>query len=287
MLVRKIENNWEQGFPGGMTVYIIGQPKTRKTSQASKWSNKGTEGVILLDTEGGAEFAEGANVVSVTSLNPPMRPLMLGGKQKINDDMSKAFEVIPPLERGYYHPTGPDKGKPMETYSLIEAYKWLNKEWDSLPYDTIVIDTIDIVNGWIEDIVLKELEIDTMGQGGWGADWGLARRKNLDTIGRFQKLVKKKSATLVIISHSKTSSVVDAKVQLTPDLPRGLGYALAGKAELIGLAFFEKAGIDPMMSFKAYDERVVGSRLRPLAQKTLPFDYEAIQKELLNYKEQQ
>ena len=40
------------------------------------------------------------------------------------------------------------------------------------------------------------------------------------------------------------------------------------------------------MSFEAYDERVVGARLAPLAQKVLPFDYQAVSDEILTYKKE-
>ena len=41
-----------------------------------------------------------------------------------------------------------------------------------------------------------------------------------------------------------------------------------------------------MISFEGYDERMVGSRLRPLAQKLLPFDYDSIIKEINSFKEE-
>ena len=41
-----------------------------------------------------------------------------------------------------------------------------------------------------------------------------------------------------------------------------------------------------MLSFEGYDERMVGSRLKPLAGKMLPFDYEAVVKEIKSYKEE-
>ena len=39
------------------------------------------------------------------------------------------------------------------------------------------------------------------------------------------------------------------------------------------------------ISFEGYDERAVGSRLRPLAQKEMLFDYETVKQEILSYKE--
>ena len=52
------------------------------------------------------------------------------------------------------------------------------------------------------------------------------------------------------------------------------GYATIGK---------DKEG--RILSFRGYDERMIGSRLRPLAQKSLPFSYEKIIKEINAYKE--
>jgi hypothetical protein len=42
-----------------------------------------------------------------------------------------------------------------------------------------------------------------------------------------------------------------------------------------------------VISFVAFDERTIGSRLRPLAGKRLPFSYAAVKAEVLAYKEQE
>jgi len=39
-----------------------------------------------------------------------------------------------------------------------------------------------------------------------------------------------------------------------------------------------------MVSFQAYDERTVGSRLKPLTGKELEFTYKSIEKEITSYK---
>jgi hypothetical protein len=282
--VRKVTTDWHKGLPSGLTWFFIGQPKTGKTTACAEWSEKGSEGVLILDTDLGAEFVDKANVVTIASLNAPTRPVMKDGKQVTISGNPQA-EVIPPEERGFVYRSGEARGKPMPVYSLIEAYQWLDKEWDNLPYDTIVIDTLGQVNEWVEEIVLKELGITAMGEGQWGADWGKARRKNVDIIKRFQNLIKMKAGNLVLVSHSKTTVVTDGKAQLSPELPRGLGYSLAAKADVIGYSTALKDDGSYNVSFEAYDERVVGSRLRPLSQKVLPFDYKAIVSEILNYKE--
>ena len=273
-------------MPSGLTYLIIGQPKTGKTTACSSWSPLGHKGVVIIDTDLGSDFVNKANVVTCTSLNAPIRAVLKDGKQVVEGGKPKT-EITPPEERGFRYRSGDDKGQAMPVYSMIECYNWLAKEWDDLPYDTIVIDTIGEVNGWIENAVINELGITAMGEGQWGADWGKARRKNLDVIKRFQDLMKKKGGNLVLVSHSKTSQMQDGKVQLAPELPRGLGYSLAAKADVIGYTTASKEDGKYYVSFEAYDERVVGSRLKPLAQKILPFEYSAISNEILKYKEEE
>ena len=89
-----------------------------------------------------------------------------------------------------------------------------------------------------------------------------------------------------IISHAKNTVVTDGKSQLGPELPKGLAYAVTASADVIGYAMANKEDGKFYISFQAYDERTVGSRLRPLAQKTLPFDYDSIISEILKYKEE-
>lgn len=284
--VRKVSTDWSK-LPKGLTWYFIGQPKTGKTSQASKWSDKGAEGVLLIDTDLGSDFVNNANTVTVTSLNTPTRPQMLEGKQ-VTKDGKPVIEAVPHDERGYYNRTGDEIGDPMKVYSMLEVYLWLKENLKSLPYDTIAIDTVDHINRWIEQEVCDERGQTAMGEGSsWGADWAQARKKNLDIVKKFQTLCKALGRNLVLISHAKNTVVTDGKSQLGPELPRGLSYALTASADVIGYATASKEDGKFYISFKAYDERTVGSRLKPLAQKVLDFDYSSVMNEILKYKEQE
>ena len=131
---RTVSTDWSR-LPGGLTWYFIGQPKTGKTTASANWSSRGAEGVLLIDTDGGADFVDGANVVTCTSLNSP----------KIIDK-NKIEQVIAPEDRDYYS----GAGKPMAVYSLFEVYAWLKRNWKKLGYETLVIDTVDVVNDWIQ-----------------------------------------------------------------------------------------------------------------------------------------
>ena len=45
--VQKVSTDWSD-MPGGLTYYIIGQPKSGKTTAAASWSPKGQSGVLLI-----------------------------------------------------------------------------------------------------------------------------------------------------------------------------------------------------------------------------------------------
>jgi len=281
--IQKIEAKYDS-MPYGITYYFIGQPKTRKTTVASSWSEKGQDGVVILDTDLGSDFVEGANVIPITSLVPPTREVEKNGK-KITENGRPVIEEVPPVERGYFYRTGEKRGQPMPVYSMREAYIYLTENWQKLGFDTIVIDTLGEVNRWIEDMVASDMGIGAMGEGPFGADWGRARRKNLDVVLNFQRFVRQVGGNLILTSHSKNTIVTEGKVQLGPELPKGLGNALTAKADVIGSIQIPKGNEDPVISFVAFDERTIGSRLRPLAGKRLPFNYEAIKAEILAYKE--
>lgn len=284
MEIQKIKTDYS-AMPYGITYYFIGQPKTRKTTVGSSWSEKGQEGVIILDTDLGSDFVSGANVIPITSIAPPVREMIDAKGRRVLDGGKPMVEEIPPLERGYFHRTGEKRGQPMAVYSMREAYLFLTENWHSLEFDTIMIDTLGEVNRWIEDLVAAEMNIGAMGEGPFGADWGRARRKNLDVVLNFQRFCRQVGANLILTSHSKNTMITEGKVQLGPELPKGLGAALTAKADVIGSVQIPKGNADPVISFVAFDERTIGSRLRPLAGKRLPFSYEAIKAEIQSYKE--
>ena len=231
--VNQVSTDWKDDLPGGITWYFIGQPKSGKTTQAASWSKGGSESVLVIDTDLGADFVDKANVVTCCSLNPPVRVKEKDGIKEVKNGQ-EVVELVPVEERGFYYRGGPNRGKPMPAYSLAEIIGDLMKNWHEYPYDTVVIDTIAKVKIWIEDVVKNELGIQNMGDGSWGSDWAAAKKKNADIVKKLQDFMKKVGGNLVICSHSKSTAVTDDKVQLAPNLPSGLGRILCAKADVIG-----------------------------------------------------
>lgn len=283
--IQKVKTDWQNDLPGGLTWYFIGQPKSGKTTQAASWSKGGSESVLVIDADLGADFVDKANVVTCCGLNPPVRIKKVDGVA-VTKDGQEVIEIVPTNERGFYYRSGEKKGTQCHVYSLAEILSDLMKNWDEYPYDTVVIDTIDQVNGWIEDVVKADQGIANMGDGSWGSDWAAAKRKNADIVKKLQDFMKKVGGNLILTSHAKQTAMTDDKVQLSPNLPSGLGKVLCAKADVIGYATIDKSTQEYLVSFEGYDERMVGSRLAPLAQKLLPFNYEAVINEIKSYKEE-
>lgn len=275
--VDKVKSDWKK-MPKGLTWYIIGQPKTWKTTKASEWSEKGKEGVLLIDTDLGSDFVDGCKRLTVTSLNAPIRhKLDDRGKNVFEADGKLAYEETPPEERGFVYRTGEKEGKPMPVYSMAEVVFDLEDNWDSYGIDTIVIDTIDQVNDWIEEEVAPD-----------GMKWeiyGKTAKRNMDIMLKLQKLIKRKGGNLILISHSKKTFETDGKVQLSPELPSKLAARYTARADVIGYVTINKKDQNAMISFVGYDERSVGSRLRPLQGKELPFNYKSVREAIIGYNE--
>lgn len=270
--IDKVKVDWSR-MPRGLTWMLIGAPKTGKTTQASKWSEKGPEGVLIIDADIGTDFVDGCNRVTVTSLNPPEGPVKdKDGNPVLTKEGELVVDILPPEQRGYVYRTGEHIGKPMPVYSLAEVIYDLMENWNDYGIDTIVIDTVDAVNDWIE----REVAPNGMGSKGFGLDWSQARSRNMDIIQKLQSFLRRVGGTLVLISHSKKTSEVDGKIQLMPDLPSGLAGRMCAKADVIGFVSVNKKQKEHTISFMSYDERSVGSRLSPIYGKELKFDYETI-----------
>jgi len=289
MEVQRIQNDWSQ-MPTGLLYYFIGPPKTGKTTQASRWSTKGSEGVILLDTDMGADFVDNANIIPITSLAPPLRNVLdKNGKAivtAVNGRETVKTEKVPPEQRGYCYRTGKKRGTPMPVYSLIEAIDWLKINWKDLPYDTIAIDTVDKINEWQEELIKERFCVEAIADVEMGKGWTIPKDNLLSSIYSLKTFIRNVGGTLVITSHSKDTITVDKKVQLVPDIPKGLGKGLCKMAEVIGFTTCNKANGKFYISFTQYEERNIGSRLEPLKNKRFIFDYKVIEDEIKRFKKE-
>ena len=244
----------------GLTWYFIGPPKSGKTTNAGKWSSQGSKLTLLIDTDKGSDFMVEQDIIPVISLFPPT----------VNGT------VVPADQRGYVHRQGSWKGKPMPVYSMQEL---MHELWEKrIPdvYETIVIDTIDTVYEWAEQRVKEKYSVEDIGEIGYGKGWGEAKDIVVELVESLQNFCKQNTMNLVIISHAKETTMTDGKVQLGPELPRGLSKKLTAMSDAIGYATFDKESGKPTLSFESYDERAIGSRIPQLHNNVYEFSYDAV-----------
>lgn len=286
--------------PRGYTLFGFGHPKTHKTTKFSAWSDKGTEKVLLIDAEQGGEFVEGANRIVVTSINPPER-IMIDKDTGIplrNKHGLTAMEVVPPEERGYTYRTGVDVGKPMPVYSLLEVIQYLgdNIGKPEFPYETIVLDTLDAICEMYQDIIADELDLISFGTADWGKDIGMLKEKIRTLISIIREILMPKGKNLILISHAKDKVKFEgggkdgkgkATIQLSSTLYAGVANIVSSLSEVIGYISITKTEDGESISeisFNNSDEQHIGSRIRALAGKVIPFSYESFEKTITGYK---
>ena len=269
-MITKVKPDYSVLKKGSIHMFC-GFPKCGKTTAAATFGEKGTESVLILDVEDGADYVEGANIIKIRSLVPPTR-------QAANGE----WEIIPPLERGYHDP----KGNPVEAWSYIEALDYITAKWEELGYESIVIDTIDALLNWVNEYVVEDLkykdsllqnpkyqEAEDIGDFDYAAGHSMARNKIKERITQLTNMVRN-TGVLIIISHmNKTISVRDGgKVipQKLPNLPEKLAQWIGGNAETICMISKNDKG-QFLCSFDGYGETMVGSKLKPLMNKTIMF----------------
>jgi hypothetical protein len=155
---------------------------------------------------------------------------------------------------------------------LREVFAALNAKRESLPYKTIAIDTIDVVNDWAEEQARAELGIKEMGEGTYGADWAKARTITLNTIKTFATL----PVNLLVISHSRWAIVNEVAIGHTIDLPGKLARFSMAEIENILFISADKNGKRSLV-FQPTNGVEAGSRNPVLAQAgSCDFSYEAL-----------
>ena len=157
---------------------------------------------------------------------------------------------------------------------LREAYAQLSAlaQKGELPYKTIAIDTIDVVNEWIEAEVAESLGIRQIGEAPYGSDWAMARNKVLDLIRAFAQL----PVNLLVISHSRWAIVNDIGVGHTIDLPGRLARFVMAYVDNIIYIHVDGSG-ERKLLFRPHQGIEAGCRHPVLANAgSCPASYEAL-----------
>lgn len=154
---------------------------------------------------------------------------------------------------------------------LREAYAMLRAA-NPFPYRTVAIDTLDVLNDWIEQEVCRELGIMQMGEKAYGLDWGLARNRVLETMKAFHQL----PANILWIAHSRWAVVGEVELGHTLNLPGKLARFVMAAVD--NILFLTVRDGQRVIKFRPYQGLECGSR-HPVLDRAgeCPASYEALQ----------
>lgn len=272
--------------------FMLGFEKTGKTTACQTFSPTGQSGVLILDLEQGVRISDKISI-PVSSANPPLR---MGANGEV--------EVVPHIERGMVD----QYGKPMKSYSLVEVLDTLETEWKNSGKTTLVLDTLDKLSDWCNDLALEEIKREDAtsrepkyqdAQGPEDIKYGLcysrARVKALTVIDRLVEIVKD-NGVLILTSHLKKSLTIndtrDVVIKRLPKMPEGLAAAVGHGAEAIVTLEVDKDG-KHFADFRGYSEVIMGTRIEPLNNKRIMWTknpgstlYEAVMDVCKKYKKE-
>jgi len=156
---------------------------------------------------------------------------------------------------------------------LREAYAELRAAASEgkLKYKTVALDTIDVVNDWIEREVCEEMGIAHLGQAPFGGDWSEVRKRVLRHLKAFSQL----PINVLFISHSRWALVGEVTVGHTIDLPGRLARFALAAVDNILFCTTEKG--ERKIVFRPYEGIEAGSR-NPVLDRagSCPMSYKAL-----------
>ena len=171
-----------------------------------------------------------------------------------------------------------EKAAPLD--QVADVFELFRK---SPKFKTLIIDTIDMVNDWVEVEALEYISrkmkrtYEVMGEAPEGTDWAESRKRMMGFIQAAKGLRK----TVIFLAHSQATSGEKGSMEqkaMTIDLPGKLKRRLPARVDNIGYLYGVKENhpvtkkliINRYVSFQPYMDLEAGTRNKELAGKVLP-----------------
>ncbi len=142
----------------------------------------------------------------------------------------------------------------------------LAKEKATIPYETIVVDSLTTLEQWIEEEVSQELNCE-FGTAGYGADYGSARTKMMRIINGFKKANKR----IILVAHTNISAEPGTEIK-TLSLTGKVKNLVAASADAVGFMGWKNE--ERVISFASTQKDESGSRYPQLIGKVITATYE-------------
>lgn len=144
-------------------------------------------------------------------------------------------------------------------------------------YKAIAIDTIDVAATYCEKYVCAQLDIQTLGEGGWTKNGWSTFKKEFEDVFR---TITMEGFAVLFISHDKTEEItrLDGTKynRIVPTPPSSANNIIKNMADLIIYGYFDPITQERYMMLRSIDGMVdVGSRFQYIEPK-IPFGYQSL-----------
>lgn len=177
------------------------------------------------------------------------------------------------------------------TRALTGAYAQKAKNWSDIRalmrfckdervkarYKAIAIDTVDVAASYCEKYVCAQLDIQTLGEGGWTKNGWSVFKKEFEEVFR---TITMEGYAVLFISHDKTEEVTRPdgtkynKVVAT--VSSAINNIVKNMADIIAYGYFDPATQERYMMLRSLDGMAdVGCRFQYIAPK-IPFGYQSL-----------
>lgn len=211
------------------------------------------------------------------------------GKTNLASQFPKPYAVD--LEDGWSD-IGGMVAKPTSLDEMSELMTALEGPYGK-PYESVIIDTLDVVHDWIEEETVSglskklKMELNGMGEAPQGLDWAVSRKSMMGFIEAWRYFALNTGKNVVFTAHA--TAVMEEKGTVTQkamtiDFPGKLGRRIPSKVDAVGYCYGLK-GTDPdskkqvinrMLSFQPYSDLAAGCRFKELSGKVIPMSFKAI-----------
>lgn len=145
-------------------------------------------------------------------------------------------------------------------------------------YKAIAVDTVDVAAALCDKYVCSQLEISSLGEGGWGKNGWATFKKEFEEVFRTISL---EGYAVLFISHAKDKEFTrpdgSKYNKIVPTVSESINNIVKGMSDIIAYGYQEFGSNDRLMVLRSDGSIEAGSRF-PYIESTIPFGYESLKK---------
>lgn len=178
------------------------------------------------------------------------------------------------------------------TRAMTGAYAQIMRSWSDIRtimrmckdpkfkarYKAIAVDTVDVAAALCEKYVCNQLEIATLGEGGWGKNGWATFKKEFEEVFRSISL---EGYAVLFISHAKDKEFVrpdgSKYNKIVPTVSESINNIVKGMSDIIAYGYQEFGTNERNMVLRSDGSIEAGSRF-PYIESVIPFGYDSLLK---------